>query len=72
MRLLQSGPEQDAAGEPIEKFVRESDDLEVLKAAGLEIAKQYGTTDVLWIWGPSRTHRSLEVVPEHCYLTIRP
>lgn len=48
MRLLQSGPEQDAAGEPIEKLVRESDDLEVLKAAGLEIAKQYGTTDVLW------------------------
>ena len=72
MRLLQSGPEQNAAGEPSEKLIRESDDLDVLKAEGLEIAKQLGATDALWVWGPSKTHHSLEVIHEGCYLTIRP
>jgi hypothetical protein len=72
MRLMQSGPELNKAGEPVSKFVAESDDLDALKARGYEIADDLDSADALWLWGPVSTWHSLEVIPERCYLAIRP
>lgn len=75
MKLTQSGPEQDAAGEVISKLVAESDDLDELKRIGLGIADNMKAYDALWLWGPSRHRHSLAVKEEEeerCYLSIRP
>jgi hypothetical protein len=72
MWLTQTGPDQDAVGELVSRRIAESNDIDSLKAIGLEIAAALGAEEVMWSWGPVCTWHSLEVTPERCYLAIRP
>lgn len=46
--LEQAGPERDAAGESVTKFVAGPEETETLKKKGREIAASLGNADAAW------------------------
>ena len=78
MKLTQSGPETDAAGDSIDKFILESNDLDRLKNHGLDIAREMDSPDAAWVTktpivGSNRIENAKDwqlEISDNCFLSI--
>lgn len=72
MKLSQTGPDTDGAGESISRVVAESSDVESLRQEGYRIAGSFNVKDKLWVQGPSPSRRlRMEIGPD-VFLVIDP
>ncbi len=78
MKLMQSGPETDAAGERVSKLIEKSNDLDRLKNHGLDIARKMDSPDARWVTktpivGSNRIENAKDwqlEIAEDCFLGI--
>jgi len=78
MKLIQSGPETDAAGEPTSQLIEESNDLDRLKNHGLDIAREMDNLDARWVTktpivGSNRIENAKDwqlEISEDCFLSV--
>lgn len=72
MKLTQTGPDINSAGELISQVVAESSDIEFLRQEGYRIADTFNVKDIIWVQGPLPSkHLSLEI-RQHVFLGIDP
>lgn len=72
MKLSQTGPDSDKAGELVTRVVAESADVEVLRQEGYRIAQELGAKDMMWVQGPLSSKSLRMRVAENIFLGINP
>lgn len=70
MKLSQTGPEIDEAGQLISRVVAESADIEFLRQEGYRIAEGLDVRDTLWVEGPTPSRRLRMEISQNTFLGI--
>lgn len=72
MKLSQTGPDSDKAGELVTRVMVESNDIEVLRQEGYRIAHALGARDKMWVQGPDPSKQLRMQITESIFLGIDP